>query len=1336
MAIKDINSKIFINMGFKSKKDALLFAKDNGIKYNSKMKLRQINSTINSREKDFIDRLKKSFYLYRINKLGFYNIEFYNYFVKTNNIVPNKRVRSIDEKDNNILNIVTKKFNNIESIENNYMDNLKKEYKLYKVKQLGFYNIEFYDFFIKSNKIVHNNNDITDQEKENTLLIKVSKKIDEYNKRIEGMKKINNVFDNNNLKIVSISLPINHDEFYKNIGDGFFQYFNMNLYDIFKKDVDKYLEKYDNINIRSKIITGPSMTRYDGNIFLPIVEINEVAEVLIGKKDDPLYSSTVIEKINGIKRKRYFKTYAHHNGSIEYDRDISYDKNYIEFCNYEEVSVTFPYAIFGYDILLASPIQSKEDIEEKAKQLNIKYDEDDDLDEIIGEEVKGLLDEYDYYHKKKLEEEIKNIKAFAPCENKLYHKLTQTSTTKSRLCIYETYYYLYRHKEQIYKIKEEIKNELIKENKNIFNCVKNGELLNFLKLKSIEHDEVMYVEFFDKTSYNGFTVYKDKIEKIEDLSLLAGKKVFLYFSNHVAPRKSERVIQEIYEDDDEEFENKKNLTKKAWGDKVNKIDIKQRKNYKLEGKPIDFINDGKKAFKKGENKALKNGFKLPKTKKGKEEYVKKQNLFLGAYVQSRIDKSNNFTIMAYDYETFNDNYISNPYCVSLSNAITYSSTFFDMEKLKLNKKNSFYGKDCTKEFVNFLDTIKIETNVSKTNANSSVHQYIIYGFNNSRFDNLFLFNELHNRNPLMEYIIDGSTIKHMKYHNISFFDLSLYYCGTLRNVATEFGLELSKATFPYKFVNKNNLYYDGEIPELKYWESKNDMESYIKNENTTRFNMKEYTIKYCELDTLITRQIAEKHLLECQGKINTEENKYKDFDARKCITAAGLSIKILTQVFLDKILYKSPDNVQLMERRAFKGGRTEVFKKYYKYDPKTHNKLTYIDINSSYPFSMTYKMPIKYLSTVSFKKVKMLNINNIVFTNLYKARVKYIGKDEYFIPNILVKSDKGDIIGTKDTETYDYHWGIELAEAISNGCEVHAEQEISYEADYVFDKFVNYFYSERLKHKETNPIRANFYKLILNSAYGKFGQASKVGTKVCGTEEEFNKIIKSNEVKIESFDLLDNNKLILKYRTYNDNDISIGNLVRFSSYIAAVSRSNLSKMMRAVGHNHVYYCDTDSVFIDVEPPKSFIHKSELGKWKVETVKMINKTTGEKENKDVYIDEAFFLAPKTYRFVVKNDDYIDYNCMKAKGQPSYLLKPEFYESIRNNNPVELTNDKMFFRSMNGIKIKPQSRTMDKVYNKRKWIGDNSIAYKSYSEWYNEKYINNSNLNINKLFNKNK
>ena len=220
----------------------------------------------------------------------------------------------------------------------------------------------------------------------------------------------------------------------------------------------------------------------------------------------------------------------------------------------------------------------------------------------------------------------------------------------------------------------------------------------------------------------------------------------------------------------------------------------------------------------------------------------------------------------------------------------------------------------------------------------------------------------------------------------------------------------------------------------------------------------------------------------------------------------------------------------------------------------------------------------------------------------------------------------------------------------------------------------------------------------MNSLYGKFAQNIKPQKVICNNIYEVNRIVNNKKLKIISFDSLDDDTLVLEYYSDDDERKNIGSLCRFSSYITACARSNLSNFMRDVGHKNVYYCDTDSVFTTKKPSPELVDSCILGKWKLE---------------DEIID-ATFLNPKSYRY-----ETIKHNItMKAKGNPTYALSEECYDGQEH----QILNKSMFKRSLDTVHINEQTRTLRGVYNKRIFNDDlnTSEPFKTYNEWYTNKY----------------
>lgn len=925
------------------------------------------------------------------------------------------------------------------------------------------------------------------------------------------------------------------------------------------------------------------------------------------------------------------------------------------------------------------------------KKINFKYIELNNINDLTFNDFKTLIEDkttfpsiemnfiitgilMSYFNpvEKSLKSFVKRLHAFAPCQNRKFYELTSISTTTNRLCIWETYYYLYVENINLKKNHEKIANKLNEESKEIIKFVKNGELINFLLEKSKETKEIFYIEFFKKFAIKGLEINyydDDQIKELKESQLL-NEKVFLYDELHVAPRKKMLT----------------NNQEKTMIKKIEKLKIDNAEHY---------LNEDEL-----KNVALKDHYRILNNNKNKYEFsLKKLKNFKSQEIKE---------VIGFDFETYNDDlHIAQPFCLCLSNGKT------------------FYGerKQVVDEFINYLESICHKTDISKTKEKKKVPQIYFYGFNSSRFDNMFIFQELIERNPTMKYLICDNSIKYMRYFNIHFFDMSLFYSGSLKSVAKDFKLDISKSVFPYSFPNKNNLNYDGDVPILKYWNNEKDRNKYIENNGNT-FNLKNYTIKYCLLDSKLVYEIAIKHLNNCIGKIGN-----KSFDVRNAKTAAALSLKFYSQIFQEETIFQSPNKIINFERESFKGGRTEVFKKQFK--GNNNKKLYYFDINSSYPNSMLSIMPFKYVKKMSMNRV--LTDDLIYDHHLYLITSKYKGNNKYYIPNLLVRSDKNDIIAVKNITEKSWQWGVELRQALKNDNEIYCYDFIIYEGKEIFKNYIEYLYNERLNAKKNNnDALSSFIKLLMNSLYGKFAQKTKQHCMLIKKMEDKSFIFNNEKIKFSSFDILENGNEIIKYTKIDDVNKSIGNLCRLSSYITAQSRTNLAKIMDNVGHENIYYCDTDSIFTDKMPSSEFLDNEKLGKFKLEekkNIKLIEKNENGKRIKiklPIICNNAIFLAPKTYNYEIelpekyKDKIYSKTYEMKAKGHKSTDLKKNYYEAVLNGEKINIVNEAMFFRKIDSIKIMEQSRALNTTYNKRIWNGNESYAYDNYNDWHMNKY----------------
>jgi len=805
------------------------------------------------------------------------------------------------------------------------------------------------------------------------------------------------------------------------------------------------------------------------------------------------------------------------------------------------------------------------------------------------------------------EPDILRLKAFSAQNNFSYHTLTEYSTNNNKLCIYESYLYniglfdaKYKTNNNVNEMMKQLNNMLSNESEELQQNIKEGNLIQSLKLLTDKYKKPAYITFYNSNIkqslkvFNNNFVFVDEDEVKKEYALLYCEK-----DQHIAPRKRDHNF--IVKDTNNNISNNYGLRK-------NKAEIKNN--------TIDNVK----------------------------------------------------YILSYDIETYtDDNGTQRPFLICLYGINNETNEIINL---------SFYGFNCVIEFVKYLIDISTKLNHTKTHTTTQNKYIYIYGFNNTNFDNIYIFNEIKNNINYVDFTFSNNGIKYIEFDNVKIFDLCLYYQGSLKNISKNFKLEDNKAVYPYKFVNKHNINYIGNVPEIEYWNDVKDYEEYI-NLNGLSFDLKEYSIKYCMLDAKLTHLISLEHL-----KLSVGQIKGINYNVSTSQTCSALSMKIYNQVFQTDDLYQSPDKIYIKEKQSYKAGKVDVFKKAYNNED---NILYYCDRNSSYPASMLGEMPFKYISSNNINHTITRNYNFFVDTNLYLAKSKYIGTNKNVIPNLLTRSKNKEIKATLETE-WDYFWGVELKEAIKNDFNIYVKEVNIYETKILFKEFVEYFYNERQKNKNINNSLYIFYKTILNSFSGKFGQKAHTQTKLLNKNENWMNYINKDTHLIDIKFIGDNT--LIKYENKINEDLSIGKLVRFISYITANARSNLSEIMRNVGHNNIYYCDTDSIFSSVKPNDKFLDNNELGKWKIEDK----------------IKEAYFIGKKSYAYKNIDDKIIN----KCKGVDASKINFNQYKNLTDDNNIKVVKN-MFYKSYNGVKIISTERTIRTTYNKRIFDGNNSTAY---------------------------
>jgi hypothetical protein len=781
------------------------------------------------------------------------------------------------------------------------------------------------------------------------------------------------------------------------------------------------------------------------------------------------------------------------------------------------------------------------------------------------------------------EDFLQRLWAFHPSSNLKYHKLTTKSTSLNKLCIYESYMYLQEKLKILYHTEH---TKTLKSNKNlIHNCKYCNKRFNHKKrLKKHMKNKCVNYLLNKETEEIQNAVKEGKL--IKSLQLLTEKD-------------QSRIIIEFFNmrmKDNEIFGDAPIIVEKGEAKQI----LEPEEIKKLVGQPCMIyeknIHVAPSVFRlihKKDDEERKQFVLRVNRIKGRN------NLLEGVYgfhIRKRIDKQGKMR----------------PLCITM-----YGKNF----------RKCFYGIDtCVIDFVKYLEKNCKKLYNSKTMTRDRIPYVFIYGFNNSKIDNLLIYNQFHNLDPSTKYCFTNNKVLYIKYNNIRIHDIGQYY-----NVEDD--LYKTSEGFGFKKLVEAKLIYLMAV-------------DFVKNSI---------------------------------GKIKDAHYNYL-----KCPTISSIALKLYTQVFQDKNLRCSPLDVSAMEKRAYFGGKCAVYKKKY---IKNDDTLHYADINSCHASKMKEPMPYVYESKMIYRNLPMSK-ETIIPYNLYVCDVIYKGNNPQYIPNILQRSQKN-IIEVKNA--YDVErFGCELIEAIENGCEVIVRKEIMYKPKVIFKDFVDYIYNKRLENAN-NKAKKAFYKRMLCGLYGKLGQKKYNKSKLFNTMSEM-------DAKIKMEDLVNyqriGNKYMAEYK--NKTNYEIGRLVRFPAYITALVRCEVSKVMREVGHENIYYSSTDSIFSTTKIPDAFLHDTELGKWKTEKRDILG---------------AVFLAPNTYYIKYEDKDKI-----KAGGLNKSKLSGQDYENVLDGGNVSIKDD-LTFRNFECIQIKQQERTLNTKYNRRKWNENESYPFESLEEYEN-------------------
>jgi len=325
------------------------------------------------------------------------------------------------------------------------------------------------------------------------------------------------------------------------------------------------------------------------------------------------------------------------------------------------------------------------------------------------------------------------------------------------------------------------------------------------------------------------------------------------------------------------------------------------------------------------------------------------------------------------------------------------------------------------------------------------------------------------------------------------------------------------------------------------------------------------SIEYCKRDVEILKVAMERYI-----QFIRDEN-LGNFS----ITVAGQAFNAYRHRFMEHAIYIHADERAIrLEREAYAGGRTEAFR-----IGKVEGKVYCFDVNSMYPFVMQeYPYPTRLLTvkkSLSIQECKELIEKGYLIISRCNIKTNE--------PVFFKKAGKLVFpVGTFTTTLCT----PELKYAIENNLISAIGESAIYEAEYIFKAYVDYFYSKRLEAKQNgDKVRDLLFKLFLNSLYGKFGQKS----------DTWEIIGECDPAIIEEEHILDADTgrryTIKKFGGHmfkkNDDEFNeaFNSFPAIAAHVTAYARMTLWKYMKTAGRENVYYCDTDSLFVNEEGRK-------------------------------------------------------------------------------------------------------------------------------------------------------
>lgn len=402
--------------------------------------------------------------------------------------------------------------------------------------------------------------------------------------------------------------------------------------------------------------------------------------------------------------------------------------------------------------------------------------------------------------------------------------------------------------------------------------------------------------------------------------------------------------------------------------------------------------------------------------------------------------------------------------------------------------------------------------------NRMLNGYTFYVHNLGRFDSVFIIKSLVLKNNIsITPIWKDNAIISLKINSYDFeitlLDSLLLVPGSLDSILKSFNCNTQKGVFPYRFVNKNNLFYIGDKPAKDFYKKISDQEYLNIPENN--WNLKKETLDYLKSDV--------EGLLEAIIKFNCNIfNKYQ-LNITKFKTLPGLALAAYTTSYFPNNLISDfkmiKGELEREIRTSYFGGNVGVY----------INEITngfYYDVNSQYPTAMLNDLPVgnPVLSLeTNLNKIFGFVYGEITAPDENTLLVPFIQyRDPLWKLNSCPRGKFKRLIFSEEIKyalKFGYKFDIEYCYQFKRGKDLFK--------DFIIDHY-------EIKSSTTDPVQRAIAKLFLNSLYGRMGMKETDSIMDIIDKKEAEKLDKNSNVSI--FSELGNDKYLIRYSgKINDN---------------------------------------------------------------------------------------------------------------------------------------------------------------------------------------------------------